>query len=119
MTTSSYVAPHNNPVTGQSMKKRTLVSLLTVLSLVSLFTLVALLAGCGTTTPNYDMKFGDAVRQSRFDMTIHPNAGQNPDQVLGLDGVSAKEAMTRYQGTFKTPPPVTNVINIGGAVGGK
>jgi hypothetical protein len=108
-----------NPATGNFMKKRMLVSLLTLLSLVSLFTLVALLAGCGSTTPNYDMRFGDAVRQARFDMTINPNAGQNPDPVLGMDGVSAKEAMTRYQGTFKAPPPVTNVINIGGAVGGK
>lgn len=113
----SLVASHPNPAIGPSMKKRTLVSLLTFLSLVSLLTLVALLAGCGSTTPNYDTKFGDAVRQARYDMTVNPNAGQNPDQVLGLDGVSAKEAMTRYQSTFKAPPPVTNVINIGGAVG--
>lgn len=119
MTAFNHIASSVNPATGQTMKKRTLVSLLTFLSLVSLLTLVALLAGCGSTTPHYDMRFGDAVRQARFDMTIHPNAGQNPDQVLGMDGVSAKEAMTRYQDTFKTPPPVTNVINIGGAVGGK
>ncbi len=108
-----------HPAAVHSMKKRTLVSLLTLLSLISLATLVALLAGCGSTTPNYDTKFGDAVRQARFDMTLNPNAGQNPDQVLGMDGVSAKEAMTRYQGTFKAPPPVTNVINIGGGVGSR
>ena len=119
MTHSQHLAPSVNPVNAPTMKKRTLVSLLTFLSLVSLLTLVALLAGCGSTTPNYDMRFGDAVRQARFDMTINPNAGQNPDQVLGMDGVSAKEAMTRYQGTFKAPPPVTNVINIGGVSGSK
>lgn len=119
MTHSQHIAPSVHPANGLVMKKRTLVSLLTFLSLVSLLTLVALLAGCGSTTPNYDMRFGDAVRQARFDMTINPNAGQNPDQVMGMDGLSAKEAMTRYQGTFKAPPPVTNVINIGGAVGGK
>lgn len=106
---------HRDP----SMKKRTLVSLLTLLSLVSLLSLAALLSGCGSVTPNYDTRFGDAVRQARYDMTLRPDAGQNPDPVLGMDGVSAREAMTRYQGTFKAPPPVTNVINIGGGVGGK
>jgi hypothetical protein len=76
-----------------------------------------LLTGCGSTTPDYDKRFGDAVRLSRQQMTIHPDAGHNPDPVAGLDGPSAREALLRYQGSFKSPPPVTNVINIGGAVG--
>lgn len=75
-----------------------------------------LLAGCST-TPDYDAKFGDAVREARLQMTINPEAGNNDDQVAGMDGKSAKEAMTRYQDTFKAPPPVTNVINIGGNIG--
>lgn len=74
----------------------------------------ALLSGCST-TPNYDARFGDAVRQARLAMTIHPNAGANPDQVAGMDGVAAREAQLRYQDTYKAPPPVVNVINIGGA----
>ena len=108
-----------HPATGQSMKKRMLASLLTILSVISLLTLVALLAGCGSTTPNYDTKFGDAVRQARFDMTINPNAGQNAGQAQGMDGVSASEAIKRYHDTYKAPPPVANVINIGGAAGGR
>lgn len=78
--------------------------------------LSGLLAGCST-TPNYDAKFGDAVRDARMQMTINPDAGSNPDQVAGMDGKSAKEAITRYQETYKAPPPVTNVINIGGNIG--
>jgi hypothetical protein len=35
-----------------------------------------------------------------------------------MDGKAAAEALGRYQDSFKTPPPVVNVINIGGAVGG-
>ena len=50
-------------------------------------------------------------------MTINPDAGSNPDQVAGLDGKSAYEALGRYQNSFKKPPPVTNVINIGGNIG--
>ena len=81
--------------------------------------LLALLGGCAaSTTPNYDMRFGDAVRQARQQMTINPNAGTNPDPIAGLDGRASREAMVRYQDSFKSPPPVVNVINIGGALSG-
>ena len=40
--------------------------------------LLALLGGCAaSTTPNYDMRFGDAVREARQRMTLNPNAGSN------------------------------------------
>lgn len=77
--------------------------------------IVASMAACST-MPNYDAKFGDAVRDARMKMIIDPEAGKSEDQVAGIDGKSAKEAATRYQNTFKAPPPVTNVINIGGSV---
>jgi hypothetical protein len=81
--------------------------------------LLALLGGCAvSTTPNYDLRFGDAVREARQRMTLNPNAGSNPDSVIGMDGRASREAIVRYQDSFKTPPPVVNVINIGGAVGG-
>lgn len=77
-----------------------------------------LLAGCAsTTTPQYDAKFGDAVREAKLKMTINPNAGLSADNSAGMDGKAAKEAVGHYQGTFKTPPPAANVINIGGAIG--
>jgi hypothetical protein len=81
--------------------------------------LLALLGGCAaSSTPNYDMRFGEAVRQARQQQTINPNAGSNPDPIAGMDGKAAREAFGRYEDSFKTPPPVVNVINIGGAVGG-
>jgi hypothetical protein len=77
---------------------------------------LALLGGCAaSTTPNYDARFGDAVRQARQRMTLNPNAGANPDPMAGMDGRSAREAVVRYQDSFKAPPPVVNVINIGGS----
>lgn len=79
---------------------------------------LALLASCAGTTPHYDKRFGDAVRQARSAMTIDPQAGDNPDQAAGIDGKAGSEAMTRYHESFKAPPPVVNVINIGGATGG-
>lgn len=75
--------------------------------------LLCLLAACST-TPDYDNKFGEAVRDAKLKMTITPDAGKNPDLALGLDGKAARNAIVRYQDTFKTPPPTGNVTNIGG-----
>jgi hypothetical protein len=78
--------------------------------------LLALLGGCATSiTPNYDLRFGDAVRESRQRMTLNPNAGSNPDPIAGMDGPAAREAIGRYHDSYKAPPPVVNVINIGGS----
>jgi hypothetical protein len=72
------------------------------------------LAGCAASpTPNYDLRFGDAVRQAREQMILNPNASAG--SVAGMDGTSAQETMLLYHGTFRSPPPVTNVINIGGS----
>ncbi len=82
------------------------------LSLLSLFVLTA----CETTTPDYDSKFGDAVKQAKLKMTISPEAGKKADTAAGIDGKAAAEAMTQYEHTFKTPPPAASVINIGGGL---
>lgn len=71
------------------------------------------MAACST-TPEYDRHFGEAVRQARVRMTVNPSAA-DPDPVAGMDGKSAGEAIGVYRRSFTTPPPVTNVINIGGA----
>ena len=80
--------------------------------------LFGLSAGCSSVTPNYDARFGDAVREAKLKMTINPDASKNPDQVAGMDGKAARDAIILYQGTFKAPPPVVNVINIGGGLAG-
>jgi hypothetical protein len=80
---------------------------------------LVLAAGCAqTVTPHYDMRFGDAVREARLAMTVDPDAGRRGDGVAGIDGRAAQEGIKRYQDSFKQPPPVTNVINIGGGFSG-
>ncbi len=78
---------------------------------------LAALAGCASSTPDYDARFGQAVRQLRQAQVIDPQAGENTDTVRGLDGNAAREAMQRYRNSFREPPPVVNVINIGGSAG--
>lgn len=78
-----------------------------------------LLAACASTsTPNYDQRFGSAVRNARMQQTLNPNASVNAAAPHGMDGRSAEEALNLHRSTFKTPPPVVNVINIGGPTGG-
>ena len=75
-----------------------------------------LLAGCAVSpTPNYDARFGDAVRDARQAQALNPQGVAN--HIPGLDGKAAQEASGRYQDSFKKPPPVVNVINIGGQIG--
>jgi hypothetical protein len=78
-----------------------------------LVALASLLAGCAVSaSPNYDMRFGQAVRAARQAMTINPGGSNVQNPVAGLDGVSAREAQVHYQNSFKEPPPPVNVINI-------
>jgi uncharacterized protein YceK len=79
--------------------------------------LIGLVVGCSTVTPNYDARFGEAVREAKLKMIINPDAGKTVDQVAGMDGKAAREAIILYQGTYRTPPPAVNVINIGGSIG--
>ena len=89
-----------------------------VQKLLAMAALTGLLAGCASTTPNYDKRFGEAVRDAKQKMTLNPDAGRNPDPVAGMDGRASRETMVRYKDSYKAPPPAVNVINIGGAIGG-
>jgi len=73
---------------------------------------LAALAGCTTTTPHLDSKFGHAVNAAKAQQTLNPEASKNTDRVTGIDGTPAKESVDRYHDTFKAPPPTFNVINI-------
>lgn len=79
--------------------------------------LLAGIAGCSA-TPELDRNFGNAVRAARAQQTLNPNAGINTEPVAGIDGTAAKSTIERYHDSFKAPPPVLNVINIGGAIAG-
>ena len=77
---------------------------------------LAFVAGCST-TPDYDRRFGDAVRHDRAAMALNPVPPAT--DVAGMDGQAAQLATARYHESFKVPPPVVNVINIGGTTGSK
>lgn len=77
-----------------------------------------LLSACGTTTPQLDAVFGQAVREARAAQTLNPKASENTDPVLGIDGKAGAAAQQRYQDSFRTPPKTFEIINIGGSIAG-
>jgi hypothetical protein len=80
---------------------------------------LGLLAGCVAIYPEVDQREGQAVAAARAAQTVDPRASGTPRPVSGIDGRAAKESMDRYVDSFKSPPPVTNVINIGGGLSGQ
>ena len=79
--------------------------------------LAGLLAGCVSTTPQWDAQFGDATRSNLAVQVLDPAASANRNPALGVDGRAAKGAHDRYQRSFaqpeSAPPPL--VISAGGA----
>ena len=94
-----------DPYFAPELPRRELLALKSLLSLSLGISLLTLLAGCASTTPEYDKRFGDAVRQARSQSTLNPAAGDNPDPVSGMDGASARQAIGRYQAGTKATAP--------------
>ncbi len=79
---------------------------------------VFLLSACAPTTPQWDASFGNSVRAAVAAQTLNPEASKNPDPVSGMDGRAARDAIGRYQKSFKEPPPQPSVFTIGVSGGG-
>lgn len=79
---------------------------------------ICLLSACAPTTPQWDVSFGNSVRAAIAQQTLNPDASRNQDPVSGMDGRAAREAIGRYQKSFKEPPPQPSVFTIGVGNGG-
>ena len=81
-------------------------------------TLLALVSLCGcTTTPALDAKFGSTVIAAVTAQAIDPAAPSHAGPVVGLDGVAAANAVSRYHKSFVTQQPPPSVFAIGIASG--
>jgi hypothetical protein len=74
---------------------------------------VCLLGGCITEPTHYDNKFGDAVNAAKAQQIINIDAADKKKREPGMDGPAAKSTITRYHKSFESPPPPSNVFNIG------
>jgi hypothetical protein len=71
-----------------------------------------------STTPYYDARFGEAVRQARALQTLNPEAGRHADPVLGIDGPAAASALENYRESFRAPDRTFEVLDLGGSGAG-
>lgn len=86
-----------------------------------LVTPLFLLAACSGATPHYDSKFGHAVIQARHNMIIDHEAGKRPDQVAGMEGKQAVQAVAQYEKSFTatTPQAQPQIISVGNLAQGQ
>lgn len=83
-------------------------------TILTLTALMSLLAGCASSaTPKIDASFGDAVNAAKAQQTMNPEASQNTEAVVGIDGEAANAAIDRYHKSFERPPTTGNIFNIG------
>jgi len=79
----------------------------------------ALLAGCASTTPQFDQRFGQATRAANAAQILDPgaairHAGRTP---VGLEAGAARAAMERYTRSFAAgeSAPKAGGLNFSGA----
>jgi hypothetical protein len=81
------------------------------------------LAGCASTSPAFDARFGDSVRVIQAQQTLDANApARNADRGVRSDGRAAAEANGRYVDSFKAPAPPAApsiTLNAGNASNGR
>ncbi|WP_298235034.1 hypothetical protein [uncultured Azohydromonas sp.] len=68
---------------------------MTITQILAAAVLLAL-AGCAATTPEWDARFGDTVRQARVQQLVDPAAGARAPRPEGLDGKAAAATQRDY-----------------------
>jgi len=71
------------------------------------------LAGCMSSTPVWDSRFGDSVRAVTQAQIIDPHAADHAVARPGVDGAAATSALDNYDKSFKQPETKTNAFVIG------
>ncbi|WP_219118583.1 hypothetical protein [Janthinobacterium sp. UMAB-56] len=94
-------------------------SLLMSLRRLAALALALLLAACASSsTPQLDLRFGDAVRLAMAQQVRAPASAGNHTPADGLDGPSAQAVMQRYRASFaeshaQAPQPVQFMLGGG------
>ncbi|UXU85329.1 hypothetical protein [Burkholderia sp. S-53] len=71
------------------------------------------LAGCMSSTPVWDSRFGDSVRTVMQAQIIDPHAAEHATSASGVDGSAAAAALDNYDKSFKQIQPPANAFVIG------
>ncbi|AOJ77209.1 hypothetical protein [Burkholderia ubonensis] len=75
--------------------------------------LAAALAGCMSSTPVWDGRFGESVRTVMQAQIIDPHAAEHAPSTPAVSGHAAASALDNYDKSFKQPEPKGNAFVIG------
>ncbi|MBN3792290.1 hypothetical protein [Burkholderia sp. Ac-20353] len=75
--------------------------------------LAAALAGCMSSTPVWDTRFGESVRPVLQAQIIDPHAAEHAPSSAGMPGSAASAALDNYDKSFQAPEPKANAFVIG------
>jgi type IV pilus biogenesis protein CpaD/CtpE len=86
-------------------------------ALAGVAALAVSLTGCATGSPEYDARFGEAVRTLNVQQRIDPKAAErHADTPMTADGRHVREAVDRVVESFRAPPAPT-IVNLGVGAG--
>ena len=72
-----------------------------------------LLAGCASTTPQWDAQFGLSARATLAAQVSDPAAARKAHGQASIDGQAARSAQQQYEASFAAPPPPPPSLSIG------
>ena len=71
------------------------------LTLIGLIAALLIFSGCGTRETMLDRNWGSSFESAKQSQILNPEAGKNPDPVVGLDGQVVENNMEKYRQGFK------------------
>jgi hypothetical protein len=85
------------------------------LIVIVLIAAMSIFSGCGAT--KLDKNWGKSFESAKSDQILNPEAGQNLDPVVGLDGQAAESSVVTYRKGF-SPKKGKQTINLNlGSIG--
>ena len=69
--------------------------------LAGLIAALSISSGCGTAMPRLEKNWGDSYESAKLSQIANPEAEENLDPVVGLDGVAAEISMDKYRKGFE------------------
>ncbi len=71
------------------------------LTLIGLIAVLLIFSGCGTRETMLDKNWASSFESAKQSQILNPEAGKNPDPVVGLDGQVVENNMEKYRQGFK------------------
>ena len=69
--------------------------------LAGLIAALSISSGCGTAMPRLEKNWGDSYESAKLSQIANPEAEENLDPVVGLDGVAAEINTEKYRKGFQ------------------